>query len=104
MKMLKTRKDLLVLESDLNRVLLLAEVGAMKHEIHRLTGPVFLATPLAAQAIQIISSITSVFRQGKPAKHTKFSAVFLLVRCLRAGVVLWSGLQDMTNGHRRSRD
>ena len=96
--LLQTRKELLLAESEINRMLLLREAAEVKQAVLRLGGQVGSAGPITALAVQIGTSFAGIF-QGvfrrnpaeKPGKLSRLSAVF---KSLRAGAILWSVLRS----------
>lgn len=91
---LETRKKLLLLESELNRVLLLEEVAEVKNEARQIAGRIASTGPLTMFAVQAGSSLTGlfdrIFHRGRGGEKRKSSRFFSLLRSLRAGIMLWS--------------
>jgi hypothetical protein len=95
---LAARKKLLLVESNLNRALLAAEVAGIKREIHELSRRAFSTGLLAAGAVQAGSAVKGLFhaffhrdQKGDEQKKTWLST---LARGARMGTLLWSFLRS----------
>lgn len=97
LKDLASRKQLLRLESDLNRVLLLADLRGVKQEIHTLTARVCSAGLLAVLAGQVGTTLSglvkSIFHRQRPPEKSRSSVVSAIFRCLRTGLAVWAALR-----------
>ena len=95
---LETRKRILVLESDLNRKLLLSEWTGVQQEFQGLTGRLGSLGSLAAMAAQVGAASTGFFGGFSPpptgADQTKSSWFSTVLRGFRIGGQLWSVLRS----------
>jgi hypothetical protein len=95
---LESRKQLLVVESELNRVQLLAEVHGFKKELGRLQQEIQVFGSLAASVAKmagIFSAVGGVFsqRRKEDTEDTgRRSWVATLLKGLKTGVALWGAL------------
>jgi hypothetical protein len=91
---LEARKKLLLVESNLNRALLAAEVAGIKREIHQLThraASLGLLAAGAAQAGMLAKGVASLFfHRGEAAERTGSSWWSILMKGVRMGGVVWS--------------
>lgn len=88
MTSLKTRKQLLIAESEINRQLLVRDFRMLSHGIQGLTHEVSryggYLTSLAA-----LATVVSIFRRPKPAVPKKTAWLDYIVKAVRIGVSLW---------------
>jgi hypothetical protein len=95
---LQTRKQLLVVESELNRVQLVAEWREMKVGIEHLAGQVMAVGSMAESAAKIGTSFAGFFRgfstQKKNDDGKKPSWISTVFSGARAGISLWSALRS----------
>jgi hypothetical protein len=66
MNALETRKQLLLLESDLNRAQLARDVAELRAGLHTLTGRAQSLASIFSSAAVLVSALAA-FRRGKPA-------------------------------------
>ena len=89
---LETRKQLLLVESELNRVQLLNELHDLKNEIHHLKDQICVVGSMASSAAKLattFSAIATVFTHRKAAENGKSSWVSTLLNGARTGALLW---------------
>jgi hypothetical protein len=94
---LESRKQLLLVESELNRVQLLNELRDLKNEIHRLENQVCAVGSLASSAAKlatIFSAIRSAFTHRADVKNGKPSWISTLLNGARAGASIWGALRS----------
>jgi hypothetical protein len=103
LKSLEARKNLLLAESELNRVHLIQEWDRMKQEVHLLVNPVKTAARLAATAAKF-GLLFSLWRRIRrptapaPASNTNHRSslrpfVLNLYRGMKTGISLWQTLR-----------
>jgi hypothetical protein len=85
---LDSRKQLLILESELNRAHLIREIGAVKQEFHALTERIRSAGAIAKMTADVISTLSDSFSNGGSAKPQS-RRFFSLGNFARAGVGMW---------------
>jgi hypothetical protein len=92
---LAARKQLLLVESELNRAELQNEWLTVKSEIDRIGNQVRSAAGIASSVTRLGLSFANFFRPGTPARHDgkKPGWISTLFRGARAGVSLWSSLR-----------
>jgi hypothetical protein len=93
---LETRKQLLLVESELNRAQLINEVRDLKNEFHRLKHQVEAVGSIAASAAKLaatFSSIGSAFSHNDKSEK-KSSWVSTLLSGARTGASLWLTLKS----------
>jgi hypothetical protein len=97
LKDLASRKQLLRVESDLNRVRLLAELRAVKQEVHTLTTRICSAGLLALLVGQVRTTLAGlfegIFHRHRPPEKSKSSGVSTILRWLRTGFSVWMALR-----------
>jgi len=95
---LQTRKQLLVLESELNRAQFVAEWQEVKAGVEHLAGQVSAVGSLAESAARIGTSFAGFFRGfSHPQKNEdgkKSSWISTVFNGARAGISLWSTLRS----------
>ena len=92
---LETRKQLLLVESELNRAQLINEVRDLKNEFHHLKRQAQAIGSIAASAVKLagtFSSIGNIFShpdkdEGKPSWASR------LLKGIKTGATLWSALR-----------
>lgn len=93
----ETRRQMLLLESELNRKLWLTEWAGLRQEIQGLTGGLESLGSLASVAAQVAAVSTGFFQgitpRDPPAAPAKSSWLAALLRGIRLGGVLWSVLR-----------
>ena len=92
---LAARRQLLVLESELNRVLLMKELDEWKAEADRLAGQ---ARVLGGIASSVGSAVEMLMKNQQLFSGTreKFPRLFGFLRGARAGASLWSAIRSWT--------
>jgi len=87
---LETRKQLLLVESELNRAQLLNELREFKNEIHHLKHQVWEMGSIAASAAKLATTFSSI---GQAFSHRnedeKPSWISTLLKGAKAGTSLW---------------
>jgi hypothetical protein len=94
---LESRKQLLLVESELNRAQLLNELRDFKNEIHQLKDQVQAAGSLVASAAKLantFSAIGNTFNRDDGGEKPKQSWISTLFKGARAGVSIWSALRS----------
>jgi hypothetical protein len=94
---LESRKQLLLVESELNRAQLVAELRDFKNELHQLEDQMQAIGSLASSAATLVntfSAIGSAFahRDGEDRKGKSW--ISTLLNGARTGVSLWSALRS----------
>jgi hypothetical protein len=90
---LEVRKQLLLVESELNRVQLLNDVRALQHEIQLVTNHVRAIGSFASSVAKMadtVSSIGSAFSHDEKDKRSKPSWISSLINGARTGASLWT--------------
>lgn len=96
---LAARKQLLLVESELNRAELQNDLLAVKAELGRINNQVRAAAGVASSISRLGLTFANLFRPGAPANHDgrgggkKPTWISTLFRGARAGVSLWSSLR-----------
>jgi len=93
---LETRKQLLLVESELNRAQLLNELRDFKKEIHLLKNQVKAIGSLAASATKLaatFSAIGTAFTHRDAGENGKSSWISTLLNGARTGASIWSALR-----------
>jgi hypothetical protein len=91
---LESRKQLLLLESELNRVQLLEDLNRLRGEVRRLKNKVCGIGSLASAAA--LFPLFSIFRQTLEERENqadKSSWISRLLKGIETGVALWSALR-----------
>jgi hypothetical protein len=94
---LESRKQLLLLESELNRVQLLNELRDLKSEVNYLKGQVQTIGSIASSAAKLaatFSAIGNAFTHRKTEENGKSSWVSTLLNGARAGASIWGTLRS----------
>ena len=92
---LQTRKQLLVIESELNRVQLIQEISHFKGEIHHLQQVVDEIGSLAASVSKLGTLFTAVCQTfTKSSDGESSSWISKLMKGAKAGAALWSALRS----------
>jgi len=87
---LETRKQLLLLESELNRAQLLREVGDFKNEIFHLKRQVGEICSLASSAARLASTVSTIGRIFSHRENgEEKSWVPMLLNGIKVGASLW---------------
>ncbi len=90
---LESRKQMLVLESELNRVQLLKELDELKVETQRLADQMRVLGSLAtnvSSALELVFKVQQAFSTTKE----KFPKFFGILKGARAGASLWSAIRS----------
>jgi hypothetical protein len=93
---LETRKQLLLVESELNRAQLHNELRDFKNEVHVLKNQMQAISSLAASAAKLaatFSAIGTAFTHRNPGDNGKSSWISTLLNGARTGASIWSALQ-----------
>jgi hypothetical protein len=93
---LETRKQLLLLESELNRTQLLNEARDLKNEFRRLKHQVEAVGSIAASAAKLAATFSSIGSAFSHRDHDdrKPSWISSLLKSARTGVSLWLTLKS----------
>lgn len=94
---LESRKQLLLLESELNRVQLLAEVRGFKNELGRLQQQAQAISSLAVSVAKLAATsaaIRGVLSRREEHGKARRSWLSSLFKGLRAGAALWAALRS----------
>jgi hypothetical protein len=94
---LETRKQLLLVESELNRAQLLNELSDFKNELHLLKNQVEAIGSLAASAAKLattFSTIGTAFTHRAAGENGKTSWISTLLNGARTGAVIWATLRS----------
>jgi hypothetical protein len=89
---LETRKQLLLVESELNRAQLINELRDFKHEMHHLKHQVWEFGSITASAAKLASTFSAIgraFTHLEPDKNEKSSWISALLEGAKAGMSLW---------------
>jgi hypothetical protein len=94
---LESRKQLLLVESELNRAQLLNELRDLKHEIHHFKSQVQTAGALVSSAAKLattFSAIGSAFIHRNTGENGKSSWLSTLINGARTGATIWAALRS----------
>jgi hypothetical protein len=94
---LESRKQLLLVESELNRAQLVNELRDLKSEIHYLKNQVQAVGSLVSSAAKLattFSAIGSAFTHRAAGKNGKSSWISTLLNGARTGASIWGALQS----------
>jgi hypothetical protein len=94
---LETRKQLLLVESELNRAQLLNELCDFKNEVHLLKNQMQAIGSLAASAAKLattFSAIGTAFTHRDASENGKSSWISTLLNGARTGAELWTTLRS----------
>lgn len=94
---LESRKQLLLVESELNRAQLLNELRDFKNEIHQLQDQVQAVASMASSAAKLadtFSAIGSAFTHHDAGEKKKSSWISTLWNGARTGASIWSAMQS----------
>jgi hypothetical protein len=94
---LESRKQLLLVESELNRAQLVNELRDLKSEIHHLQNQVQAVGSLVSSAAKLattFSAIGSAFTHRGTGKNEKSSWISTLLNGARTGASIWSALRS----------
>ncbi len=94
---LESRKQLLLVESELNRAQLLNELRDLNNEIHHLKSQVQAAGALVSSAAKLaatFSAIGSAFTHRDAGENGKFSWLSTLLNGARTGASLWGAIRS----------
>jgi hypothetical protein len=101
MKALQARKEMLVLESELNRAQLLRDLADLTAGVHAITARAKSLSSLGSSVAMLISAL-AVFRRGKPteagAKPSRLQTILTV-----AGLIstLWLAFRGQGHGQKR---
>jgi hypothetical protein len=94
---LESRKQLLLVESELNRAQLINELRDFKSEIHALKDQVHAISSLASSAAKLTSTFSAIgyaFTHRKTGEKGKSSWISTLFAGARTGVSIWGALRS----------
>ena len=94
---LESRKQLLLVESELNRAQLLNELRDLNHKIHHWTSQVQAAGALVSSAAKLataFSAIGNVFTHRDVSENKKSSWLSNLVNGARTGATIWGAIRS----------
>jgi hypothetical protein len=94
---LESRKQLLLVESELNRAQLLNELRDLNNEIHHFKSQVQAAGALVSSAAKLattFSAIGSAFTHHDTGKNGKSSWISTLLNGARTGASIWGALRS----------
>jgi hypothetical protein len=94
---LETRKQLLLVESELNRAQLLNELRNFQNEIHHLKAQVQAVGSLASSAAKLattFSAIGNAFTHRDPDEKKKSSWISTLLNGARTGASIWGAVRS----------
>jgi hypothetical protein len=94
---LESRKQLLLVESELNRVQLMNELRDFKIEVHQLKQQMEAIGSLASSAAKLtgtLSSIGDFFARRAENKKSKSSWISNLLNAARTGASIWDNLRS----------
>ncbi len=94
---LESRKQLLLVESELNRAQLINELRALKSEINHLKAQAHAIGSIASSAAQLattFSAISRVFTHRNGEEGKSRSWISTLLNGARTGISLWSALRS----------
>jgi hypothetical protein len=94
---LESRKQLLLVESELNRAQLLNELRDFNHEIHHLKTQVRSAGTLITSAAKLattFSAIVSAFTHRDTGENGKPSWLSTLINGARTGATIWGAIRS----------
>ncbi len=90
---LESRKQLLVLESELNRTQLLKELDVFQAETRQLVEQARAIASIAASATSLLGVILKV-QQAVSGTKEQFPRFFGILKGIRAGSSLWSAIRS----------
>jgi hypothetical protein len=90
MNLLKSRKQLLVAESELNRAQLVQELQTLKDEVHSLANKARTASSLASVAVSLVAGIASFRREKSAPAAEKSSWPQTILKVVQLAGSLWS--------------
>jgi hypothetical protein len=96
---LETRKQLLLVESELNRVQLLNEIRALKNELGPLRQQLHAVGSLAASAAKLattLSAVANIFSPRDKRGEAKESWFSTLLKGLQTGASLWETFKSQS--------
>ena len=94
---LESRKQLLLVESELNRAQLLNELRDLNHEIHHLINQIQAAGALVSSAAKLaatFSAIGNVFTHRDTGENKKSSWLSTLINGTRTGAAIWGAIRS----------
>jgi hypothetical protein len=94
---LESRKQLLLVESELNRAQLVNELRELKGEIHHLKNQVHAVGSMVSSAAKLattFSAIGSAFTHRSAAEKEKSSWISTLFNGARTGASIWGALRS----------
>ena len=94
---LGSRKQLLLVESELNRAQLINELHAFKSEVHHLKEQVHAIGSIASSAAKLattFSAISAAFTHRGHNENKKSSWISTLLNGARAGASIWGALRS----------
>ena len=92
MNPLESRKQMLIMESELNRVQLLKELDEIKVETQRLAEQMHVLSSLASNVSSIFEMIFKAQRAFAGTRE-KFPRIFSIFKSAKAGASLWSAIR-----------
>ena len=93
MTALESRKQLLILESELNRTQLLKELDELQFEAEQVVEQVRSVGSLVSSATSLLGTVLKV-QQAVAGTKEKFPRFFGMLRGARAGASLWSAIRS----------
>jgi hypothetical protein len=94
---LESRKQLLLVESELNRAQLLNELHDLNHEIHHLKTQVQAAGALISSVAKLattFSAVGSAFTHRDTGENGKSSWLSTLINAARTGATIWGAIRS----------
>jgi hypothetical protein len=94
---LESRKQLLLVESELNRAQLLNELRDFRNEIHHLKNQMHAISSIASSATKLattFSAISSAFTHRGSDEKKKSSWISTLLNGARTGASIWGALRS----------
>jgi hypothetical protein len=98
MNMLKSRKQLLIAESELNRAQLIQELETIKDKVHSLANQARTISSLASAAATLIAGLASLRRKKEPAPAAeKPSWLQTIVKGAGLASTIWSAFRSQSH-------
>ena len=94
---LESRKQLLLVESELNRAQLINELHAFKSEVNLLKEEVHAFSSIASSAAKLVttfSAIRTAFTHRGNGEHKKSSWISIVLNGARTGISIWNALRS----------
>jgi hypothetical protein len=95
--LLETRKQLLLVESELNRAQLVNEMRDFKNEVQRLkhqVGGIVSTAELATKVVSAFSDVGRAFSRRNEGENEKPSWISMLLNGAKAGTSLWRWMRS----------